>query len=360
MSLHVITPEAQQAIRRQHKRQAISSAIIGILCIALILLILSLIFLAPLTKDTPVIVSYQYEQQQEKVDKPEPKETVQKKPSAPTANINKVITSNVVTEVAVPVPDFDVPMPSNDFGIGGDFGSGWSNGSGSGSGSASFFNTKTKAQRVAYVIDYSASMGGKREKLMRTELARSVGELKGSIEYQLIFFAGPAWVAGDEIKGSKNDPVITSQDGNSFEWITVGGAHGFKPKDEKKAQQPSWLKATGSQIKKSTTLIQETKLVWGTTWDPAINMALSMEPKPDVIFFMTDGSCGGNMVKLGEEIGTKAKEKGVIINTVAMMEPKTKEAMLRISETSGGTFTLIKEDGKPYDKDGRPVGQPND
>lgn len=355
MSLHAISTEAQASIRQQQKKQAVSSAIISILLLTLILLLLSLFLLPRIQKEEVVIVTYSYEQQVEKKEKKVPKETVKKKPSPPSANISKVITSSVVSNINVPVPEVNVETPSFEFGAGDDFGSGWGSGSGGGGGgSASFFNTKMKADRVAYVIDYSASMRGKREQLMRTELARSVGELKGKIEYQLIFFAGPAWVAGDEIKGGKNDPTITSGD-MDFQWITVGGAHGFKPKDEKNLQKPKWLKASSSQIKKSTELIEETKLVWGTTWEPAIDMALRMNPKPNVIFFMTDGSCGGNMVQLGEEIGKKAKAAGVIINTVAMMEPKTKTAMLKMSDESGGTFTLIKEDGKPYDKDGNPV-----
>jgi len=360
MSLHAISPEAQAAMRSQQKKQAASSAIIAFLILTLLLLLLSLFLLPKVQKEEVVIVTYSYEQEQEKPEKKQPKETVQKKPSAPSSHISRVITSTAVSNIAIPVPDVEVTAPSTDFGTDGDFGSGWGGGSGSGSGSASFFNTKMKADRVAYVIDYSASMSGKREKLMRAELARSVGELKGSLEYQLIFFAGPAWVAGDEIKGAKTAPIIASNNGKSYEWITAGGAHGFKPKNKDKAQQPKWMKATQSQIKKSTEVIEETKLVWGTTWEPAIDMALSMNPKPNVIFFMTDGSCGGDTVKLGEEIGKKAKAEGVIINTVAMMDPKTKAAMLLMAEESGGTFTLIKEDGKPYDKDGKPIGKPKD
>lgn len=231
-------------------------------------------------------------------------------------------------------------------------------GSSSGGGSASFFNTSTNAERVAYVIDYSASMRGQREKLMREELTRSVGELKGRIEYQLIFFAGPAWVAGDEVKVGRSNgstTTITSRAKGGreekYEWTTTGGAHGFKPKDKAKTQRPGWLRASSNQIKESTKLIKEHKLIWGTTWEPAIDMALRMNPKPDVIFFMTDGSTGGNIVKIADEIGRRAKKEGVMINTVAMMQPKTEEAMRVMAKKSGGSFTLIGADGKPVKQD---------
>lgn len=324
--------------------------------LVLIGLVLGLFLLPKITKDEVVIVTYAYEQEKEKPERKTPKETVQKKPSAPSASVAKVITSTAVADISIPVPDVEVTALNTDFGMDGDFGSGWGGGSGSGSGSASFFNTKTKANRVAYVIDYSASMRGQREALMRAELARSVGELKGQLDYQLIFFAGPAWVAGDQVQLVKNGVSKVTSDGKTYEWNSGGGDHNFTVKDEDKAQVPKWLKPKSSQIKKSMELIQETKLVWGTTWEPAIDMALRMKPRPNVIFFMTDGSCGGNMVQLAEEIGKKAKKEGVMINTVAMMQPKTKDAMLKMAEESGGSFTLIKEDGKPYDKDGKPIG----
>lgn len=356
MSLHAkLSPEAMARLQVQKRNSTISSLLISILFLVLLGLILSLFLLPKTHKEEVVIVTYSYDQEQMKPDPKPIKETVKKKPSSPSSSVTTVITSAAMADVSIPVPEVEVSTPSTDFGADADFGSGWGTGSGSGSGSASFFNTKTNAQRVAYIIDYSASMGGKREQLMRTELARSVGELKGRIEYQLIFFAGPVWVAGDKIKGGKNSMTVVTKGNEEFDWISTGGAHGFKPKDDKKLQKPEWLKASSKQIKQSIKLIEESKLVYGTIWEPAIDMALRMSPKPDVIFFMTDGSCGGNMVETAERIGKKAKKQGVIINTVAMMQPQTRDAMLKMAEKSGGSFTLIKEDGKPYDKNGKPV-----
>lgn len=358
MSLHATRPEAIAAVHRQRKRQLISSAIIGFLAVTLLMLVLSLILLSPITKEIPVIVSYEYEK--EPVENPEtqPKETPKKKPSAPSANLSRVIASSAVANVSIPIPDINVEAPSLEFGVGDDFGSGWGGTGGNGGGSASFFNTSTQAERVAYVIDYSASMSGKREQLMRAELARSVGELSGSIQYQLIFFAGPAWVAGDEVRVARGDgsnsKVISKAVGGKeeiYEWTTTGGANGFKPKEGSKRQTPTWLRATSSQIQESMNIIQNNKLVWGTTWEPAIDMALNMNPKPDVVFFMTDGSCGGNIIQIAEDLGRRAKKEGVIINTVAMMQPKTEKAMRVMAESSGGTFTLIGPDGKPQRPD---------
>ena len=364
LSLHAISPEAQAALERQKKKQAISSTIIGFLVIALIMILLSLFFLAPVDEPNASIISYKYAKDDQNDERKVPKPTVDKKPASPSANMSRVITTTAVSDIAVPVPDVPVEMPSVDYGADADFGSGWGGAGGGGSGSASFFNTKTQADRVAYVIDYSASMNGKRDQLMRTELARSVGELKGRIKYQLIFFAGPAWVAGNEIKGSKMDWTIVDKGGKKYRWKSNRGAHGYLPVDDKgrpaegnDLQTPDWLSLSKGQIEQSMEQIKHTPLVWGTIWEPAIDMALRMKPKPDVIFFMTDGSCGGNVVEIAERIGEKARKAGVQINTVAMMQPQTKDAMLKMAEVSGGSFTLIKEDGKPYDKDGKPIGR---
>jgi hypothetical protein len=42
-------------------------------------------------------------------------------------------------------------------------------------------------------------MNGQRDKLMRDELEKSIKEMPTGAKYQLIFFAGPAWVAGSEV-----------------------------------------------------------------------------------------------------------------------------------------------------------------
>ena len=41
---------------------------------------------------------------------------------------------------------------------------------------------------------------------MRDELSRSVKGLPDGTKYQLIFFSGPAWVAGDEVTNIAPDP----------------------------------------------------------------------------------------------------------------------------------------------------------
>lgn len=348
MSRHAkVTPEAEQKLRNQKRNSTISAIIISLLSFALIVAILFYIALSPLFKNTEEMVTYNSGgENEEPITKPEMTNQVEKKPSSPAASMAKVIAASTPSATSIPVPDVTVVEPSLDFGDGNDFGDGWGSGSGNGAGGGggfSFFNQKIKAERVCYVIDYSGSMGGKKILLLKEELKKSITALPDRVDYQLLFFAGPVWVAGDTVTGSKKNFIVTSK-GKEYEWIAPGGAHSYHPKD--KRQQVEWLTSTKRQRMKSLEAIQDTKLVYGTIWDHPLEMALEMKPKPDVIFFMTDGSAGGNSKNIAKEIGRKAKKEGVIINTIALMLPKAKEAMGDLAKSTGGIFTMVDKDGK--------------
>ena len=86
--------------------------------------------------------------------------------------------------------------------------------------------------------------------------------------------------------------------------------------------------------------------MWGTIWTPPLEMAMSMDPPPQIIFFMTDGATGGNVVEEAKKIAAKAKSKQIIINTVAMMQPKAEAAMKELAKRTGGQFTMVEQGGK--------------
>jgi hypothetical protein len=354
MSRHAtLTPEAEEQLRRQKRNSTISSIIIALLMCALIVAILFYIALSPLFKNTEEMVTYNSgSESEETITKPEMTNEVEKKPSSPSASMAKVIAANTPSPTAVPVPDQVMPEPSLDFGDGNDFGDGWGSGAGNGAGGGggfSFFKQKIKAERVCYVIDYSGSMSGKKIQLLKEELTKSISELPDRVDYQLIFFAGPVWVAGDEVKGAKNNFTVVNK-GRDYEWITTGGAHGFQPKSKNKTQPVDWVTSTKSQRNKSLEAIQNTKLVWGTIWDYPLQMALDMNPRPNVIFFMTDGQAGPKSLDVAKEIGRKAKKEGIIINTIALMVPQATEAMGEIAKRTGGVFTVVNEKGEAIEQ----------
>ncbi|MFD0894344.1 hypothetical protein KBB96_06765 [Luteolibacter ambystomatis] len=239
-------------------------------------------------------------------------------------------------------------------GSGGGRGDGHGRGMGSGNGmgagigmappAALFFNQKVEAQRVAYVIDYSASMTGKREKLMRKELAASVSGLSPLSKFQLIFFSGPAWVAGDAVVGDNQSGKVEVQSpkGEKFKWEAEKSWTG-EWKTLGRRQRPEWADATNEMKETAARRIQETKLSYGTCWAPSLEMALAMEPPPDVIFFMTDGVAENTEMRT---IIAKAKTKGTVINTIAMMEPAAGEDMKKLAHGTGGKFTIVEENGQ--------------
>jgi hypothetical protein len=349
MSIHAIKPETEAKIRQQRRASFITSSIIGFLSVFLLMLILSLVLMAPFFKETPTIVTYETNLSEDReLENKKIPVSMERKPSSPSSSMAKVIAAVTNSPTSVPVPDVDVMVPSVDFGDGNDFGDGWGNGDGfgTGGGGASFFNQKVQAERIAYVIDYSLSMGGERDKLMRKELVKSVSGLKTGMSYQLIFFAGPAWVAGDKVEMAGNKSAATIGSGaRSYDWVSAGrSTHGWQTKGTK--QKAGWLQSGPSLRNESLKLIKETPLVWGTTWEPALEMALAMDPPPQMIFFMTDGVTGGDTEALAKSIGAKAKAKKITLNTVAMMEPKAEKAMKILAQRTGGQFTIIEKSGK--------------
>jgi hypothetical protein len=136
MSLHAqLSPEAQAKLDAQKRNSTISSIIIALLICALLVAILFYIALSPLFKNTEEMVTYSSgSESDEKMVKPEMNNEVEKKPSAPSSNMAKVIAANTPSATAVPVPDQVVTEPSLDFGDGDDFGDGWGSGSGAGAG----------------------------------------------------------------------------------------------------------------------------------------------------------------------------------------------------------------------------------
>jgi hypothetical protein len=347
MSIHACKPETEAKLRHQRRLSFVTSSIIGVLSVLLVLLILSFLLLAPWFRETPTIITYQSSVREET-----PPETrrfstrVERIPSSPSSSMARVIAAATEAPVAVPVSDAEATAPAVDFGSGDDFGDGWDGGDGSGTGGgATFFNQQVKADRVAYVIDSSLSMKGLREKLMRNELRKSVAGLSSGMSYQLIFFAGPAWVLGDQVqmpKGRSSAIVVAAR--GKYDWTCGGKAHDWHPKGAKQAA--AWLLCGPATREKSLDQIAATPLVWGTNWEPALAMALAMDPPPQVVFFMTDGVTGGDSAALAKNIAAKARAKKIKINTVAMMEPRAEAAMKDLAKRTGGLFTIIEAGGK--------------
>ena len=348
MSLHAdLSPEAELALRKQERKSRILSGVIACLSIMMIAGLLALFAIPIMIVENPLIITYAAESQdQNELQQKKIAHQIQRQQAAPAQNIAQVIAAAAESPVAIPIPDIAVEAPSAFFGDDVDFGQGWGDDAVEGGG-ASFFGQQVHASRIAYVIDYSRSMVGVREGLMREELARSVSELPPGMLYQLIFFSGPAWVAGDELQQKANAATVKSGR-NVYQWIRKADNHHSWDVADSNVQTPLWRSVTSKSIQESLQHIKESKLTLGTVWMPPMQMALRMDPPPQIIYFMTDGIAGPNSEQIAKDIAKLAREKSVIVNTVALMEPRARAAMISLAHETGGQAALIDANGERH------------
>ncbi len=333
---------ARSALRRQQRTATLVSLITALLLILLIGLILAIILFTVGPDERASMISYSSQAEPEqKITKPKIKTEVQRKPAAPSMAMSRVIVSNSQSPTAIPIPEIEVEDISMDIGVGDDFGDGWGDGDGfGGGGGATFFGQTVRAERIAYVIDFSSSMKGQnRHQLMRDELSESLSLMHPGLQIGIIFFAGPAWVAGDTVKGT----TVTSSKGKSYKWKR-GQGHSKWEHDGKKQKVPWWT-ITDKEIKRLTKIVKTAPLSGGTVWDNPLNMALDMDPPPQMIYFMTDGVANGSD-KWAKEVGERAKKMGVVINCVALMQPKAEEDLKTMARLTGGQLTMVDGKGK--------------
>ena len=134
MSQHIKSPETEAELRRQRRIATTMSMVIALLSVSLIGVILAFIILPSLSQKSPTLVTYQSAKPEDvRYDQKRMDTQVQRKPSAPSSAMAKVIASTSPAPISVPVPEV-TENPSLEYGSDGDFGSGWGSGSASGLG----------------------------------------------------------------------------------------------------------------------------------------------------------------------------------------------------------------------------------
>ena len=193
---------------------------------------------------------------------------------------------------------------------------------------SNFMGVKSQANKILFIIDYSASMRG-RDKVMRYELCKAIDKLPAVGSVAVLFFSGPTWIAG--------------QDANALHknWEGSNGG-GWKPKDGHTPERPKWLPVTPSNKKKLKEAVISTPLTFGTVWDNSFEWAFYMNPKPDVIYFMTDGNAHKNLQ--GMEI-IKSKKGKTKIYTIGYGAPAgAKQPLEEIAAMTGGKSKFVEMD----------------
>ncbi len=194
---------------------------------------------------------------------------------------------------------------SESIGGGGDVGSGLGLGTGAGGagagGGASFFGVEAQGRRFAYIVDISGSMQGDRIRTLRAALAESITGLTETSEYAVMLFSTGA------------DPLL----GGRLEWSEA------TDKGKSRARQAvAMIQAEGTTLPLA-----------------AFRAVIELRPKPDAVYFMTDGDFP---IEMAEEIKREVRRTKLKVHCICFMERTGEAAMKEIAKISGGSYTFIE------------------
>ncbi len=316
----------------------------------LIAVIATIVVILPPNRDEPEIVAAvigppakKQEMQKKNVVKQTKKTSASSAAAAPLAQLMR---ANAMAKISLPNVTRTSKGP---LGIGdADFGGGGFGGSGDGLGSgASFFGGTSTGKRFLFVLDHSASMKPNQVELRNNELEKALKGLKG-VQYQVLLFAGGGYYASEgwSISRKQRDNIAKGPEGTYlFEQVRGASDYDFKGADSK-LPKAEWLAANSANVRKTMTRVKNDKLFGGTDWGLALDIAHHMDPPPDVIFFMADGT-GGN--KPEPILQTNSKFGKPPINMVAMQTTQGSKEFAAIAKRTKGTYIIVDKKGKPID-----------
>jgi hypothetical protein len=189
-------------------------------------------------------------------------------------------------------------------GAGGDIGGSMELGDGGagGTGAAKFFGVEAVGSRFAYIVDISGSMQGPKLRELKIELIESVGSLTEHTQFFVSFFSTDAMPMGNRLKWTKSDE-------KGKEWAR---------------ENANAVNAFG-----------------GTNPLTAFQIVFDLSPRPDAVYFMTDGLFDAAVATEVAKMNKRGKR--VPIHTIGFdMQDRDAEKLLqRIAEESGGRYSPV-------------------
>lgn len=225
---------------------------------------------------------------------------VMPEPEDPFADRTAEVTIDLATNLLSPdVPDGLGGVRDSDMGEGLDSALG-------GAGAASFFGVEARGSRFAYIVDVSGSMADQRIEALKRELLASVLALDEQAQFTIVVYNSQAFSLTES------------------RWWTAD-----EPAKNRIRQQISVLQATG-----------------GTDPLPAFQSIFALKPRPDAIYFMTDGEFANN----DEVIATIARlndtgSRPTPIHCITFIEEGAAEVMQKIARRSRGTYRHVPGTG---------------
>lgn len=173
---------------------------------------------------------------------------------------------------------------------------------GGGSGT-SFFGIESRGSRIVYIVDVSGSMTSQdRIATLRRNLTESVNQLPAHVHFLIIAYNDFAM------------PML-----GQFRWVKADEPTKFKVR--------SWVSSLVSD--------------GGTDPSSAFEQAFKLKPRPDVVFFMTDGQQTELLPPMISALNSKGRRTK--INTIAFGDRSGEEIMRRVANESGGQYRYVPD-----------------
>jgi hypothetical protein len=164
---------------------------------------------------------------------------------------------------------------------------------------ASFMGLHAKGSRFCIIADRSGSMEGPKLQHVKEEILYTLATMSSQGRFQLVFFNTTA-----------------------LSYPQPGWRHPRRDRTD----VASWLQTVGGG--------------GGTYPTPAFRAAFALSPRPDAIFFMTDGLFDDAVV---DEIAALNRGGGrrVVIHTISFMDTSSEALMRKIAGDSGGKYRHV-------------------
>ncbi|MBL0921700.1 MAG: VWA domain-containing protein [Phycisphaerales bacterium] len=179
-------------------------------------------------------------------------------------------------------------------------GGGFGGGSGGGGG-AKFFGVEARGSRFAYIVDVSGSMTGPKLEALKAELGKSIDGLVSNTSFVVMLYSSGATAMGGRTRwtegSDKNKKTALGQIGR----ISASGA---------------------------------------TNPSPAFEEVFSMRPRPDAIYFMTDGLFNAEVAQTVARLNATG-ERVTPVHCISFVSRESEALLRRIAEDSDGTYTHI-------------------
>lgn len=173
---------------------------------------------------------------------------------------------------------------------------------GSGTGGASFFGVEARGNRFAYIVDVSGSMAGARLTKLQSELVKSVDGLLETSNFIVIPYESAAEPLGKKV---------------------------------------AWREANNSGKAWARGEVAQLGAQGGTIPFPAFEMIFEeLRPRPDAIYFMTDGEFEEEVVRAIATLNDKAR---IPIHCICYGSEDGSKNLRLIAKQSRGTYTFVPE-----------------